>query len=172
MKPPHIPQPRIHPTAVLAPTSHVYGQVEIGPDVFVLFGAVLRAEFDRITVGAETNIQDYSVVHCDEDMPCLIGERVTVGHHAVIHGAEVGDRALIGIGARVLNRSRVGEGAWLAAGSILTEGKVLPPWTLGVGVPARPIRELTEDEVRRAEDGVQHYLDLAAAYREIFSSPS
>ncbi|MFQ5522174.1 MAG: gamma carbonic anhydrase family protein [Acidimicrobiia bacterium] len=168
MKPPHIPKPRIHPTAILAPGSHVYGQVEIGPEVFVLFGAVLRAEFDRITVGAETNIQDHTVVHCDEDTPCLIGERVTVGHHAVVHGAEVADRALIGIGARALNRSRVGEGAWLAAGSILTEGKALPPWTLGVGAPARPVRELTEDEIKRAEDGVQHYLDLAVAYREIF----
>ncbi len=171
MKLPHVPQPVIHPTAVLAPSSHVYGQVELGPEVFVLFGAVVRAEFDRITVGAQTNIQDHAVVHCDEDLPCLIGERVTIGHHAVIHGAEVGARSLIGIGARVLNGAQVGEGAWLAAGSILTEGKSIPPWTLAVGVPARPVRELTEPEAKRADDGVQHYLDLAAAYRELFSTP-
>jgi carbonic anhydrase/acetyltransferase-like protein (isoleucine patch superfamily) len=155
---------------LLAPGSHVYGQVEIGPEVFVLFGTVIRAEFDRISVGAQTNIQDNAVLHCDEDIPSVIGSRVTIGHSVVVHGAEVGDGALIGIGARVLNRAVVGEGAWLAAGSVLTEGKTIPPWTLAVGIPARPMRELTDDEVRRADEGVQHYLDLAKAYREIFSS--
>ncbi|HIE21669.1 MAG TPA: gamma carbonic anhydrase family protein, partial [Acidimicrobiia bacterium] len=163
-------QPVIHPSSLLAPGSHVYGQVDIGPEVFVLFGAVIRAEFDRISIGAQTNIQDNAVLHCDEDIPGVIGARVTIGHSVVVHGAEVGDGALIGIGARVLNRAVVGEGAWLAAGSVLTEGKTIPPWTLAVGIPARPIRELTDDEVRRADEGVQHYLDLAKAYREIFSS--
>jgi carbonic anhydrase/acetyltransferase-like protein (isoleucine patch superfamily) len=170
LKPPHIPRPVIHPTALLAPGSYVCGQVEIGADVFVLFGAVVRAEFDRISVGAQTNIQDNAVLHCDEDIPCHLGRRITVGHSAVVHGAEVGDGALIGIGARVLNRAVVGEGAWLAAGSVLAEGKTISPWTLAVGIPARPVRELTEDEVRRADEGVQHYLDLAKVYREIFSN--
>jgi carbonic anhydrase/acetyltransferase-like protein (isoleucine patch superfamily) len=88
----------------------------------------------------------------------------------VVHGATVGDNALIAIGARALNNSTVGEGAWLAAGAVLAEGKEIPPWTLAVGIPARPVRELTEDEIRHADEGVDHYLELAAAYRRILSS--
>lgn len=160
--------PTIHPTALIAPSAHVYGDVVIGADVFVLFGVVIRAEFDQIVIGTETNIQDNSVFHCDDGVPALVGHRVTVGHSAVIHGATVGDRALVGIGAMALNRSQIGEGAWLAAGSVLPEGKTVPPWTLAVGSPARPVRELTEDEVRRADNGVSTYLDLARQYREIF----
>lgn len=167
MRKPFIPEPKIHPTAVIAPGAQVFGDVTIEADVFVLFGAVIRAELDRVEIGAETNVQDNCVFHCDEGVPCLVGERVTIGHGAVIHGATVGDRALIGVGALVLNRSTIGEGAWLAAGSVLAEGKTIPPWALGMGVPAKPIRELTGDEIARADEGVDHYLELAAAYREI-----
>jgi carbonic anhydrase/acetyltransferase-like protein (isoleucine patch superfamily) len=168
LKKPHIPLPGIDPSAVIAPGAHILGDVTLGADVFVLFGVVIRAELDRIVVGAESNIQDNSVFHCDEGVPTVVGRRVTVGHGAVIHGADVGDQALIGIGARALNRSTVGEGAWLAAGSVLTEGSSVPPWTLAVGTPAKPIRELDSDEIRRADVGVDHYRELAKAYREIF----
>ena len=169
MKPPHIPSPEIAPSAVIAPGSHVHGQVWIGPDVFVLFGAVIRAELDRIEIGSESNVQDNAVLHCDQGIPCLVGDRVTIGHSAVVHGSVVGDRALIGIGAKALNGSIIGEGGWLAAGSVLAEGKEVPPWTLAMGAPARPVRELTEVEIAHAEEGVAHYLELAARYREIFA---
>lgn len=165
MRAPHIPDPLIDPSALVLPGSHVYGQVTVGPRAFVLFGAVIRAELDRIEIGAESNIQDNAVLHCDQDVPCLLGHRVTVGHSAVVHGAEVGDHCLVGIGAKLLNRSSLGEGAWIASGAVLAEGKAIPPWTLAVGVPARPVRELTEAEVKRAAAGVDHYLELAAAYR-------
>ena len=128
---------------------------------------MLRAELDRIEIGAGSNVQDNAVVHCDEGAGCLVGERVTIGHNAVVHGATVGARALIGIGAKILHRSTVGEGAWLAAGSVLTEGSAIPPWTLAMGVPAKPIRDLTDDEIARADEGVDHYLELVVAYREI-----
>lgn len=169
MKTPHIPEPDVHPTALVAPGAWVYGDVTIGAEAFVLFGAVIRAELDRIEVGARSNVQDNAVLHCDERVPCLVGERVTIGHGAIVHGAEVGDRALIGVGAKALNRSTVGEGAWLAAGSVLTEGKTIPPWTLAMGTPAEPVRDLTEAEIERANEGVDHYLELAGAYREILS---
>lgn len=168
MRNPRIPEPSIHGTALILPGAHVYGDVTLSEAVFVLFGVVIRAELDRISIGRQTNVQDNAVLHCDEDIPAIVGERVTIGHGAVVHGATVGDRALIGIGATALNRSTVGEGAWLAAGSILPEGKRVPPWTLAVGTPARPVRELTEDEIRRADEGVDHYLELATRYREIF----
>jgi carbonic anhydrase/acetyltransferase-like protein (isoleucine patch superfamily) len=160
-------EPRIHPRALIAPGARIHGNVTIGADVFVLFGSVIRAEFDRIEIGAETNVQDNSVLHSDEGIPCLVGERVTIGHGAVVHGSVVGDRALVGIGSMALNRSSIGEGAWLAAGSVLTEGKSVPPWTLAMGIPASPVRELTAEEIAGADEGVDHYLDLADAYREI-----
>jgi carbonic anhydrase/acetyltransferase-like protein (isoleucine patch superfamily) len=169
---PHLPHPNVHPSALIAPGAHVYGDVTIGPEVFVLFGSVIRAEFDRIEIGAGTNVQDNSVVHCDEGTPCTIGERVTVGHGVVLHGAEVGDYALIGIGARVLNRSSVGEGSWLGAGAVLTEGSSIPPWTLAVGVPAKPIRAITDEEAAGAAEGVDRYIELAASYREILGRKS
>ena len=169
MRSPHLPEPKIHPTALLAPGAQVWGDVTLDSHVFVLFGAVIRAELDEIVVGAESNVQDNCVFHCDEGFPLTMGSRVTVGHGAVVHGARVGDRALIGIGARALNGSSIGEGAWLAAGSVLPEGKTLPPWTLSMGIPARPIRDLTEEEIAHADEGVDHYQELAAAYREIFA---
>ena len=162
-----IPDPSIHPSALIAPGAHVYGDVTIGADVFILFGSVIRAEYDRIEIGAGTNVQDNSVVHCDEGVPCTIGKRVTVGHGVVVHGAQVGDRALVGIGARLLNRSTVGEGAWIASGAVVTEGSSIPPWTLAVGIPAKPVRDITEEEAIRADEGVASYIELAAAYREI-----
>lgn len=130
-----------------------------------MFGVVIRSELDPIWVGEQSNLQDNVVVHSDEDIPTVIGRRVTVGHAAVVHGATIGDRCLVGIGALVLNRAEMGEGSWLAAGSVLAEGKVVPPWTLAVGVPAKPLRELTAAEIARQDEGVEIYLQLAAAYR-------
>lgn len=170
MRDPFIPETSVHSSALISPGAHVYGQVEIGARSFVLFGAVIRAELDRITVGSETNIQDNAVLHCDEDVPCFVGDRVTVGHSAIIHGASVGSRALVGIGAMALNTSVIGEGAWLGAGAVLPEGKEVPPWTLALGAPARVVRDLTEDEIRRADEGVDHYLAVAERYREIFDN--
>jgi len=167
LRSPNIPAPRVHETALILPGAHVYGDVTLEERVFVLFGAVIRAELDRIIIGSQSNVQDNAVLHCDENVPTLVGQRVTIGHNAVVHGATVGRKALIGIGARALNGSTVGEGAWLAAGSVLPEGKSVPPWSLAVGAPAKPVRELTEDEVRKADEGVDHYLELAARYREI-----
>lgn len=164
--------PRVDPGAFVAPTAGIFGRVVVEPRAVVMFGVVIRAEFDRVVVGEETNVQDVSVLHCDEGIPCLVGRRVTIGHAAVVHGATVGDHALIGIGARVLNRATIGEGAWVASGSVVAEGKHVPPWTLAVGVPARPTRELREDEIRRAEEGVDHYLELADAYRRLLASPT
>lgn len=164
---PSSPEPVIDPTVVVLPGAHIHGQVIIGPRSFVLFGAVIRADLDRIVIGSETNIQDNAVLHCDERIPCLLGDRVTVGHSAVVHGALVGDRCLVGIGALLLNRSRLGEGAWLAAGSVLAEGREIPPWTLAMGTPARPVRELTAAEIARADEGVDSYVGLLEHYRPV-----
>ena len=162
--------PSIDRTAFCAPGAHVYGDVTIGPEAVVMFGAVLRAELDRIVVGARTNLQDNVVVHVDEGFPCRIGSDTTVGHAAVVHGAEVGDHCLIGIGARVLNGAVLGDGAWVAAGAVVTEGTVIPPWTLALGVPAKPVRDLTKEEIARQRAGVVEYLRLGSLYRAYFEN--
>jgi carbonic anhydrase/acetyltransferase-like protein (isoleucine patch superfamily) len=167
---PFIPDPNIDPSAVIAPGAHIYGQVTIGPKSLIPFGVVIRAEHDRIEIGAETNIQDNAVLHCDEHTPCLLGQRVTVGHSAVVHGARVGDRCLVGIGAKLLNNSELGEGAWLASGSVLPGGRKVPPWTLAMGIPAKPVRKLFPAEIARADEGVVSYLEVMERYREIFSN--
>lgn len=159
-----IPRPRIDPTSFIAPTAVLYGDIDVAARAVIMFGTVIRAELDVVRIGAETNIQDNCVLHVDEGFPALLGTRVTVGHAAVVHGAKVGDHCLVGIGARALNGSELGEGSWLAAGSILTEGKITPPWTLAMGIPAKPIRELTEDEIAYQSDGVDHYLEFGAAF--------
>lgn len=167
-----LPRPSIDPSAFVAPTASVYGDVRIGPRAVLMFGVTARAELDRITIGAETNIQDNCVVHCDEALPCTIGRRVTVGHAAVVHGATIGDHCLVGVGARALNGSVLGEGAWLAAGAVLPEGRSIPPWTIAIGIPARPLRETSEEERARQSEGVDHYLELGDYYRRLLAGPA
>lgn len=158
-------QPRIDPSAFIAPTAHVLGRVTIGPNAVVMFGAVIRAELDDITVGAESNVQDNAVLHCDAGVPLVVGRRVTIGHGAVVHGAIIGDHCLVGIGAIALNGAQLGEGAWLAAGSVLAPGRRIDPWTLAVGTPARLVRDLTDEEIRSQDEGVEDYQRFAALYR-------
>lgn len=165
IQPLELPEPEIHPEAYVAPTAVVRGGVTIGRLAVVMFGVVIRAEFDVIEIGEETNVQDNSVVHCDGGIPTMIGSRVTVGHAAVIHGSTIGDHCLVGIGARALNGSTLGEGSWLAAGSVLPEGREIPPYTLAMGIPAKPVRELRPEEIQRQRSGVDDYLRLGASYR-------
>jgi carbonic anhydrase/acetyltransferase-like protein (isoleucine patch superfamily) len=165
MEPLSLPDPVIHPSAFVAATARVYGSVEIGAGAVVMFGAVLRAELERIVIGEEANLQDNVVVHADRGFPTIVGRRVTVGHAAVIHGAIIGDQCLVGIGALALNGSELGEGSWLAAGSVLPEGRTIPPWTLAVGTPAKPVRELRDDEIARQDEGVEVYRVFGETYR-------
>lgn len=160
-----LPEPIVHPTAFVAHGTHLYGHVDIGPHAVVMFGTVMRGELDRIVVGARSNVQDNSIFHADRDMPVIIGDDVTIGHAAIVHGAKVGNHCLVGIGSRALNGSEMGEGSWLAAGSLLAPGKVIPPWTLAVGTPAKPIRSLTEEELESQRSGVADYQMFAATYQ-------
>ncbi|MCP4968192.1 MAG: gamma carbonic anhydrase family protein [bacterium] len=159
--------PQIHPSAFVADTARLYGRITVARLAVVMFGTVIRAELDDVMIGEQSNIQDNCVIHVDKGFPTLIGSRVTVGHAAVVHGATVGDNCLVGIGSRALNGSTMGEGSWLAAGSILTEGKGIPPWTLAMGIPAKPVRELTEAEIAGQSEGVEHYLAFGTLYARL-----
>lgn len=167
MSPLELGIPQIDPTAFVAPTAVLYGNITVDRRVVIMFGTVVRAELDRVHVGAESNIQDNCVIHVDAGYPTQIGSRATVGHAAVIHGATIGDHCLVGIGSRALNGSAMGEGSWLAAGSVLSPGKSVPPWTLAMGVPAKPVRDLTEDEVASQRAGVDDYLRFGATYARL-----
>ncbi len=157
--------PRIHESAYVAPTAIVRGNVTIAEGAVIMFGAVIRAELDEIVIGARTNVQDNAVVHCDEGIPTVVGSDSTIGHAAVVHGATIGSGCLIGIGAMALNRSQVGDGSWLAAGSVLPEGREVAPGMLAVGAPARALRPIRPDESERQRAGVAEYLRLGELYR-------
>lgn len=153
-------------TAYVAPNATLIGDVRIAAEASVWFGCVLRGDNESITIGARTNVQDLTVIHTDEGIPCTLGDDVTVGHRAVLHGATVSDGALIGIGAILLNDATVGREAMVGAGALVTEGQIIPPRHLALGVPAKVVRELTEDEIARLQAAAAHYVSRAKLFRE------
>ena len=157
--------PTIHPTAFVHSAAHVIGKVTLGARVSVWPTAVLRGDGDAITIGEDSNVQDGTIVHVDPGVPCTIGARVAIGHRAVVHGATVEDDCLIAIGALVLNRVVVGRGSLVGAGAVCTEGMVIPPNSLVLGVPARVVRP-TDDALRgRIASAVAAYIALAEQHR-------
>ena len=150
----------------IADTATVIGNVTMGNDSSIWFGAVVRGDCEAIEIGEGANIQDLSVLHADPGFPCKIGDLATVGHAAVVHGATVEQGALIGIRAVVLNGAVIGAGAVVGAGALVPEGKIIPPGHLAVGVPARVVRELTEEDVERLMATGLHYVDASRVYRE------
>lgn len=155
---------RIHPTVFVAETATIVGDVTIYPDASIWFGAVIRGDADKIVIGEGTSVQDGAVIHCDANLPTTIGKRVTIGHCAVIHGATIADNVLIGIGAIVLNGATVGEYSIVAAGALVPEGKEIPPRSLVIGVPGKVLREVTQEEVQRIEDGAKGYIERGKNY--------
>lgn len=154
----------IHPTAYVAPNATIIGEVHIAAEASVWFGCVLRGDNAPIVIGARTNVQDLAVVHVDEGGPCTLGEGVTVGHRAVLHGATIEDGALIGIGAIVLNGAVVGREALVGAGAVVPEGMNIPPRHIALGVPARTVRELGAEEVERLRSDAARYVARARAF--------
>jgi len=154
--------PRIDPTAWIAPGAIVVGDVEIGSDSSIWYGTLLRGDVNAIRIGRRTNVQDHCVLHVTaERFACSLGDEVTVGHRAVVHGCTIGDGALIGIGAIVLDGARVEEEAWIAAGALVTPGTVVPRGTLAVGVPARVKRTLGASEREEQRQRTLRYVETA-----------
>ncbi|MDX3574498.1 gamma carbonic anhydrase family protein [Streptomyces sp. ID05-47C] len=160
-------EPKVDEEAFVAPTSSVIGDVTLAAGASVWYGAVLRGDVERISVGARSNIQDNCTLHADPGFPVTIGERVSVGHNAVVHGASVGDDCLIGMGATVLNGAVIGAGSLVAAQALVPQGMEVPPGSLVAGVPAKIRRELTEEERQGVTLNGTLYADLAKAHGEI-----
>jgi len=150
----------------IAPTAVVIGKVKLAKKASIWWNAVLRGDNEPITIGEGTNIQDGAVIHTDPGFPVAIGERVTVGHMAMIHGCTIGDGTLIGINAVVLNGAKVGKNCLIGAGALVTEGREIPDNSLAVGSPARAIRKITPENVARMQQGADVYIDRARFYKE------
>lgn len=142
----------------IAPGAQVIGDVELGEDVGIWFGAVLRGDNDPIVIGAGTNIQDGVMVHTDPGKGVTIGEGSTIGHHAIIHGCTIGNNSLIGMGATVLNGARIGDNCLVGANALITEGKTFPDNSLIVGSPARVIRTLDEVAIAGLRLSAENYV--------------
>jgi carbonic anhydrase/acetyltransferase-like protein (isoleucine patch superfamily) len=157
-------KPRIAGSAFIAESADVIGDVEIGSNASVWYQTVLRGDIEPIRVGANSNIQDGSVLHTIMGSPVVVGDGVTVGHRAVLHGCTVESHCLIGMGAILLNNVRVGEGSIVAAGALVLENTKIPPRSLYLGVPARFQRQLTEADQRFIDAHAQHYLQYKENY--------
>jgi len=156
---------KIHPTAFIAPTAVVLGDVTLGPRASVWYQAVLRGDMAPIVIGEATNLQDATIVHVDEGKPALIGARVGVGHRVILHACVVEDDCLIGMGSILLNDVRVGTGSVIAAGAVVPEGMQVPPGSLVMGVPARVVRHVDDGLRARIRGTWEHYVAEAERHR-------
>ena len=160
-------KPRIGKNVFIASTATIIGDVEIQDNASIWYGAVLRGDTDSIRVGCCTNIQDNCTVHADPGKPVLIGNYVTVGHNAVVHGCTVGDNSLIGINAVVLNQCRIKTGSVVAAGSVVLENQVIGPFQLAAGTPAVVKKELSEKVLASHQKTAQGYAERARHYQTV-----
>ncbi len=162
--------PDVHPTAWVAESAEVVGRVTLGDNASVWYGAVLRGDNDRITIGARSNVQDGSVLHTDDGLALTIGEDVTVGHLVMLHGCTVGDCTLVGIKSVIMNRAKIGRHCIIGANSLITEGKEIPDRSLVMGAPGKIIREVTDEEIAMIQWNADNYVKKIALYREYLAA--
>jgi carbonic anhydrase/acetyltransferase-like protein (isoleucine patch superfamily) len=159
-------RPEVHADAWVAPGAVLAGEVRIGAECGVWYTSVIRADLAPITIGARTNVQDGTVIHADPGFPATIGDGVTIGHRAVVHGCTVEDDVLVGMGAVLMNGVHVGAGSLIAAGAVLTQGTRVPPGSLVAGVPGKVRRELTDDERSSIPLSAAAYVHLLGQHRD------
>jgi gamma-carbonic anhydrase len=159
-------QPRFGSRVFVAENAAIVGDVDLGDDCSIWYGVVLRGDVNYIRIGARANVQDNSVIHAElpGTGPVIVGEEVTIGHAAVVHGCTIGRGALIGIGSMVLSYAVVGEQALIGAGALVPEGMEVPPRTLVLGVPGRVKRDLTKEELARLDQSWKNYVDFKERY--------
>jgi len=156
--------PTISPKAFVAPSAEVIGDVEVCDFANIWFGAVIRGDIAKIKIGRYTNIQDNATVHIDYNMPTILGEYITVGHGAILHGCIIEDRCLIGMGAVVLSGAKIGTGSIVGAGAVVPERAQIPERSLVLGIPGKAVKKLAEDVFKKNEDWAIDYWKLAEIY--------
>ena len=155
----------------VAPSAAVIGKVSLGEGVGVWFGTVMRGDNEHIIVGADTNVQDLCVLHTDMGFPLTIGEGCTIGHRAIIHGCTIGNNTLVGMGATVMNGVHIGDNCLIAAGALIPEGRSVPSGSLVMGVPGKPVRQLTPEEIEANHASAIHYVANWKRYVRGLSPP-
>ncbi len=158
-------KPTLHPSAWVADSAQVLGNVTLAEDASIWFGVVIRGDTSTIHIGKGSNVQDNSVLHADVGMPLMIGEGVTVGHQVMLHGCTVGNNSLIGIGAIVLNGAKIGNNCLVGAGSLVTEGKEFPDGSMIIGSPAKAVRMLSPEQIEGLKMSAKHYVTNATRYK-------
>lgn len=163
--------PKIDQSAFVAENAVIIGDVEIGEKSSIWYGVAIRADINHVRIGKETNIQENTVIHVDlndrglGDCATIIGDRVTVGHGAILHGCKIGDDCLIGMGTIVLSGANIGTGSVIAAGALVKEGQQIPPRSMVMGMPAEVKRQLPEEAIEKIRASARHYVDLAEDYK-------
>jgi carbonic anhydrase/acetyltransferase-like protein (isoleucine patch superfamily) len=158
--------PELSRSAWVAPGAYVVGDVRLAEESSVWYGAVLRGDTEPIRVGARTNVQDGCILHADPGYPAVVGDDCVVGHNAIVHGCEIEDGCLVGMGATILNGAKIGEGSIVAAGALVPENKKFPPRSLIVGVPAKRVRDVSEEQTADIARGVRTYVERATSHRQ------
>jgi len=157
-------QPLLAADAWIAPSADLIGDVQLGEQVSVWFGAVIRADNTAIHIGARSNVQEGAMLHSDPGAPLTVGADCTIGHHAILHGCTIEQGVLVGMGATILNRAVIGAGSLVGAGALVTEGKSFPPGSLIVGSPARSVRDLSEEQIARLTASAAGYVEKARRF--------
>jgi carbonic anhydrase/acetyltransferase-like protein (isoleucine patch superfamily) len=157
--------PDIAGSAYVAASANVIGQVTLEDNASVWDGVTIRGDNERITIGAGSNVQEGAVMHTDAGFPMVIGQGVTIGHQAMLHGCTIGDGALIGIQAVILNGAKIGKGCLVGAGALVTENKEFPDYSLIIGSPAKAVRTLTEEDVQRLQGNAASYVARAQLFK-------
>jgi carbonic anhydrase/acetyltransferase-like protein (isoleucine patch superfamily) len=156
-------RPTCHPTAWVAPSADLVGDVHLAEDTSIWFGAVIRGDNTTIPIGARSNVQEGAMLHSDPGSPLTVGEDCTIGHHAILHGCTIGNRVLIGMGATVLNRAVIADDCIVGANALVTEGKTFPPGSLIVGSPARAVKQLDGRAIAGLKVSAAHYIENGRA---------
>ena len=157
--------PEVHPNAWIASNATIIGKVKLEKNSSIWFNAVLRGDIELITIGENSNIQDGSVLHTDPGYKLNVGKGVTVGHMVMLHGCQIGDDTLIGIGSIILNNAKIGKNCIIGANSLITENKIIPDNSLVVGSPGRIIRKVTKDEIKAIIENAKHYVANSKKYK-------
>ncbi len=158
--------PKIDENTYISESVDIIGKVEVLENANIWFGTRLRGDMNNIIIGRNTNIQENSVVHVDSNSPCIIGNNVTIGHGAIIHGCNIADNVLVGMGSIILNNAKIGNNTIIGAGSLITQGKEFPGGVLILGNPAKIVRELTKAEIESIQYSADNYVRLSKKYKK------
>lgn len=158
--------PIICESAYISESVDIIGNVQIEENVNIWFGSRIRGDINKVIIGENSNIQENSVLHIDSKSPCIIGKNVTIGHGSIIHGCNISDNVLVGMGSIILNDAKIGKNTIIGAGSLITQGKVFPDGVLILGNPAKVVRELTEAEIESIQLSADNYVSLSKKYKK------